>query len=81
MNKVYIVTGVSGEHCDKRSWSVKAYGDQWKAIGHVEELNRLLTGSDTWSYEKRDEFKTDLDPFCYIDYTGTRYYVEELDYE
>lgn len=81
MNKITVVMGTTGEYSDSTEWPVKAFADRGKAEAFCLLLNDLVRGSSEWDHEKSYEFKHPLDPKCRIDYTGTSYYVFDVDFE
>jgi hypothetical protein len=83
--KVYIVQGSCGEYSDRREWSIKVYADQKRAEQHVLNAEKW---SQEWYVTRPDYFERDLekpespyDPFFQHDYTGTRYWLDEVDAE
>jgi len=83
MEKIYIVKGTTGEYSDRRSWLVAAYKNEEEAKKHVEkaserhrELNTKYKGV---SYQISDE-ANEYDPHMQTtNYTGTIYYIDEVD--
>lgn len=81
MEKIYIVMGSAGEYSDHITWQVAAYNTEDEAEKHVEkaaerfrELN-LKYHEDIYAIPKGEN---EYDPHMRVDYTGTRYYVEEV---
>lgn len=89
--KVYVLYGTTGEYSDKSTWSIGAYMCKYKAIARMNLLNGILIQHkvhwDSSIYVDRDliglvlnEMKShpDGDPNLHIDYTGTKYEIEEI---
>lgn len=89
--KVYVLYGTTGEYGDKFTWTIGAYMCKYKAIARMNLLNGILIQHkvhwDSSIYVDRDliglvlnEMKShpDGDPNLHIDYTGTKYYIEEI---
>lgn len=82
MEKIYVVMGSCGEYSDHITWQVAAYKTEEEARKHVgkaaerfSELN-LKYHEDVYTIPKGEN---EYDPYMRVDYTGTRYYVEEVD--
>ena len=89
--KVYVLYGTTGEYSDKSTWSIGAYLCKDKAVARMDLLNGILIQHkvhwDSSIYVDRDliglvlnEMKShpDGDPNLHIDYTGTKYEIEEI---
>lgn len=89
--KVYVLYGTTGEYNDKSTWSIGAYLCKDKAVARMDLLNGILIQHnvhwDSSIYVDRDliglvlnEMKShpDGDPNLHIDYTGTKYEIEEI---
>lgn len=81
MEKIYIVMGSAGEYSDHITWQVAAYNTEDEAKKHVEkaaerfrELN-LEYHEDVYSIPQGEN---EYDSCMHVDYTGTRYYVKEV---
>jgi hypothetical protein len=76
--KIYIVRGQTGEYSDQQEWIVCAYTDEQTAETHVVEAQAEATNifkeGDRWNPRKNP-----FDPFMRVDYTGTKYWVEECE--
>lgn len=82
MEKIYIVMGSCGEYSDHTTWQIAAYKTEEEARKHVEkaaerfsELN-LKYHEDVYAIPKKEN---EYDAGMHVDYTGTRYYVKEVD--
>ena len=81
---IYVVIGKTGEYADRQEWLVKAFSTKEKARKHAR-----LCARDAKEFQKfrEDEFKSPSngysvhDPYMVMDYTGTEYYYEEVEYE
>lgn len=83
MKKLYIVMGTTGEYSDRIEWPVAAYEDTEEAEKHVDAATRRskeLMGQRKGNYydEHPKEFNI-YDPGGQIDYTGTDYYILEVE--
>lgn len=81
--KIYIVEGSTGEYADRQNWLVKAYSSRDKADAHAQSAEKWINdyGVSEWRKQKYDANR-DLNPYdpnMSVDYTGTSYYVIELD--
>jgi hypothetical protein len=63
---IYVVFGTTGEYSDRREWTVKAFSEEKKAKKLVKDATR-----------RANEFDSDMQ----TDYTGTRYYYEQVEFE
>lgn len=82
--KAYIVFGQTGEYSDRNEWMVKGFFDKSKADAYEDACMK-------WSHKHKQMFrdlpeeaqealkKTSPDPLFRCDYTGTDYYVAEVD--
>ena len=82
MEKIYIVMGSCGEYSDHITWQIAAYKTEEEARKHVgkaaerfSELN-LKYHEDVYAIPKKEN---EYDAGMHVDYTGTRYYVKEVD--
>lgn len=91
--KVYLVVGDTGQFGDRAKWTAKAFTSVSRAGAFCEELNAFLkfrgchrdsiAQSDLY-YESSgvtEDALQEIDPQGRIDYTGTKYEVEELEVE
>lgn len=74
--------GSCGEYSDHITWQIAAYKTEEEARKHVEkaaerfsELN-LKHHEDVYAIPKKEN---EYDMCMHVDYTGTRYYVKEVD--
>ena len=85
--KIYIVSGTSGEYSDHREWMVKAFTDEGRAKSLV--LSATQAASEALILRSRDEdcdlygviYTNPFDPYMSMDYTGVRYYIDEVELE
>jgi hypothetical protein len=80
--KIYIVEGSTGEYADRRDWLVKGYFDRTKAEQHAIDAENWLKGYgiDNWCKNfGRIPVTNPYDPCMDVDYTGTMYYVVEVE--
>ena len=79
--KIYVVMGTTGEYSDRTEWTIAAYSDEEEAKKHVElateralieEANSEING---WDYQPKNDYDTGMQ----IDYTGTGYYINEVE--
>ena len=93
MNKIYTVTGHTGEYSDYTVWKVKVFKSKDKAnklknkldeiyFRHREsfENNEMMYFDRSASERLKKEILT-YDPFFHLDYTGTYYTVDELEFD
>jgi hypothetical protein len=78
---IYVVTGSTGEYSDRREWTVFAFMDEKKALDFADECEKE---ADRLNDERGGDFglggKTSkYDPFIQMDYTGTVYFVEQVE--
>lgn len=82
MKKLFIVMGTTGEYSDRTEWPVVAYEDEEEAEKHVDAATRrakeLEVGRGS-RYELSDKERSVYDPGMGMDYTGTDYYVLEVE--
>ena len=83
---IYIVTGSTGEWSDRTKWLVKGWWSKEKAIQHVKDLEELYKTSSPLGdrYQRKNTLETimkTLDPSFQEDYTGTHWYVQEVEVE
>jgi len=86
MSKIYIVCGITGEYSDRSEWNVKAFTTVEKSSNYLEKLVTTYRSIDTTDYgykrgnsEELEEVMLPLDPNFYEDYTGTSYYISEVE--
>lgn len=86
--KIWMVGGTSGEYSDRTEWVVDAWRSEAEAKARVEELKRRyleLGGDSMYRIEDWDERQKtydkmrETDPAFQADYTGTEWYVCELE--
>lgn len=91
---IYLVVGETGAYSDKGEWYVCYYKEESEADKLAQKLNKLcekLHSVEYCDYRDYDDFPTadfsvqevvekvlDADQHFRMDYTGTRYYVEEV---
>ncbi len=95
MKKIYLVVGNTGEYDDYYYWNVVAYAAEEAAQARVNLLNNLLSEhkldneSYPYSVYTDEEFGPHFDavrnhplgdPKLRVDYTGTNYFVAEVDF-
>ena len=79
VDKIYVVMGTTGKYSDRTEWLVAAYSNEKEAQKHIE----LATEKANEEFEKyrKDVYKYDpkneYDKGMAMDYTGTRYFLEE----
>jgi hypothetical protein len=86
---VYIVEGRCGEYSDHRTWNVCAYMNRESAKAKVADLTQKVAaakvkfGEEEIQYAHSDSAKEIAefigDPYFQSDYTGTSYYLSEVD--
>lgn len=85
MAKIYIVNGTTGKCSERSVWAIRAYSDESKAREHVEnatrEANRIFNETDEDGEPLRysDNWENPYDPCTYMDYTGTSYFISEVE--
>ena len=83
MKHVYLVIGETGEYDDHSEWVVRAYGSEELAQGHAAAAEAVAKEIFK-EYPFPDcivaNAKNPHDPKMQIDYTGTRYKVEKVEY-
>ena len=88
--KLYVVCGATGEYSDRSEWTTWAFPTEATARAYVEFLNRYrqeIGGppDDRWDFEEPSEYGRWLakmrrfDPGFSEDYTGTSWFVSEVD--
>jgi len=88
--KIWMVGGTTGEYSDRTEWVVDAWRSEAEAQARVGELKRLMQeigfpNSSVWDHlssaeqEKRYDEMKKHDPAFRNDYTGTEYYICELE--
>lgn len=83
--KIWMVGGTTGEYSDRMEWVVDAWRSEKEAQDRVVYLQQKMQelGIEKIPYgTKRDEAMKQMhkeDPAFYYDYTGTEYYVCELE--
>ena len=81
--KIYVVIGETGEYSDKMQWFVKAFKDSEEAEDFRTMCQMIADAyKNNFSYEDRFllTLQSNNDPYFRMDYTGTYYTVEEVDY-
>jgi len=80
MQKVYVVTGSTGEWSDRSEWTVKAFTTEEAVKSFVDEATKIANEQFLMVYptdESEPDYDYDpvsaLDPFFSMDYTGTSY--------
>jgi hypothetical protein len=86
--KVYIVMGTTGEYSDRSEWPVCGYQDKALATQHADQAtlwivrmrgpNGRMKDVD-WEKDLSLRGKSPWDKNIQIDYTGTDYYVIEVE--
>lgn len=94
--KVYLIFGHTGEYADRETWMIKkAFTNKESAISHRDLLNNTLKSLNAYPDEnndiswdtyinKREEIESimrKLEPKFRLDYTGTKYEIEEAERE
>lgn len=77
--KVYKVFGATGEYEDYHEWDVVAFVDKIKADELCKKLNSIATYVMTKG--EVEEKLREIDPNACVDYTGTEYFISELEVE
>ena len=83
MAKIYVVHGSTGEYSDRSEWFVIAYRDRARADKHADDAT-------VWAKQNERAFMqctpppegnpvNPFDPHMAMDYTGTDYYVDEVE--
>lgn len=85
---VYIVCGSTGEWSDRTEWLVFAFKSEAEAIAHVNACKDTLQRFDQRNrgYQRQEgervaleEAMLPLDPNFYEDYTGTHYFIRQVE--
>jgi hypothetical protein len=86
MSKVYIVFGTTGEYSDRNEWSVCGYRNKDIATKHADDamiwahlLKEKIDEEGKSAFEAKDQLVSPYDSHFNMDYTGTDYYVLEVD--
>lgn len=80
--KCYRVFGSTGEYSDHTEWSVKTFLSKANADQYCEKLKEWVKEYGQYNHINiRNGYKCPLDPNFRTDYTGTDYYVEEIELE
>lgn len=82
MNKVWVVIGTTGEYSDRCEWYVCGYTDKEKATEHADQATLwAVRNKDRLRETRYDEspLKSPYDEDIVCDYTGTDYYVAEVE--
>ena len=77
--KVFVVMGTTGEYSDRNEWPVRAFLDEAEAQALVlaaETASREAVAASGSAYRAGP---TPLDPRHQSDYTGTRYFVYDVE--
>jgi hypothetical protein len=75
LNKVWIVTGETGEYADRSEWIAAAFTNERVAEKFKEACQLEADKEDS----RHLDFKHSLDPKFKCSYTGTTYDIEKLD--
>lgn len=80
MNKIYVVTGQTGEYSDNCHWLVKAFTTEKKAQHFVVLATREAKKIEATRVERYSvpKGKNKYDPEMLMDYTGTFYNYDEV---
>lgn len=84
MKTLYVVTGTTGEYSDRSEWLVRAYLSETEAEAHAEKAGAKaaeLFATRSNKYRSPPEGSNEHDPRMQMDYTGTTYFVQEVDAE
>lgn len=79
---VFLVCGRTGKYSDEREWRVKAFRDKARAeklVTDATQRSNEIYAVDDYPWELTDEPKNEFDPYWQRDYTGTTYWLEELE--
>lgn len=90
MKTIYVVQGTTGEYSGRSEWSVCAYTDLEMARAHVtladdwaraDHVRRQPSKRDKYGmyFDHGDGPPNPYDPSYRADYTGTYYYLAEVD--
>jgi hypothetical protein len=79
--KIWVVRGTTGEYSDRSEWPVCAYKDEQKAKDHAEMATKRAKEIEATRKNRypRCEGLNEFDPNMSIDYTGTEYFIEEME--
>lgn len=89
---IYLVRGSTGEYSDRTEWTTKAFGSKAMAVDFINFLERKVlelglkyVRANCYSIGWEDRMKLELqmqvhDPKFQTDYTGTQYWLEEVEY-
>jgi len=84
--KVYIVFGTTGEYSDRTEWPVCGYRNEDVARKHADDamiwahlLKEKVDDEGKSVFEAREQLISPYDKHISMDYTGTDYYVVEVD--
>ena len=79
--KIYVVFGTTGEYSDHREWPVASFEEQVLAERLVAAASARANEihSDPRNRYSCPKGSNQFDPEMEVDYTGTRYYFEEVD--
>jgi hypothetical protein len=75
---VFVVVGSTGEYSDHMEWNIAAYITKEEAEQHRDLANEFAKGKEKLDWREQEKLKNPYDPDMKIDYTGTRYYVNEV---
>lgn len=87
MDKIYIVSGSTGEWSDRTSWTVAAFSTEGAAqeyLKYLETTYRQFPQENRGFYRGSEEMQalekvmSSLDPGFYEDYTGTYWYIDDV---
>ncbi|TXH59003.1 MAG: hypothetical protein E6Q97_00910 [Desulfurellales bacterium] len=86
--KIYVVIGETGEYSDREEWTVRAFTSEKRAKDFILMLDNWLRENGKSYRESRavhvsGRYNTECphDPRFQVDYTGTRYYLDETELE
>jgi len=77
--QIYLVVGETGKHGDRLEWNVAAYLNAEEAQKHMEAAKLEANKVNGKSYKERSEFKNPYDPDFRCDYTGTGYFISQVE--
>ena len=88
VKKIFVVQGSTGEYSDRTEWNVAAYAAKEMAERHVLLVQQWLAdeikGRDYWSmnWDEREALtqRNPYDSHMSFDYSGTSYWVAEVDF-
>lgn len=87
MEKIYVVFGVTGQYEDAHEWMVKAFLCEEKAQDYCNRCNKYCEEkgyneeNPSLAFGVEENPVHPLDPRFSLDYTGTEYYVDSVDFD